>query len=118
MWLILIFVFHFKVILSASVAFNGNNNVTLQLHEEFVPALTLDFNLCKVFQPMPKSSDRFWIGHRALKSTSKRARFMVVYQCQKTSVESIYNGFLQRAFECEDTRFTQVSDWNLYCRCC
>ena len=94
----------------------------VQLDQEFVAGLWLETNLCKIFEPPVDRSGHFWIGFNRInrfnkinqfdripETTSSKVRFMVVHQCRKSAPQGIFKNFLQKAFECEDTRFVQVN---------
>jgi len=94
---------------SANVKFDSRESVIFKINDGFISGLTQDLNLCKVFQPPLLSIGHFWMEMKPLLSTNQHVRFMVLHQCQKPTVEGIFNNFLQKAFECEDSNYAQVT---------
>ena len=88
---------------------NEVKTLKVQLDQEFVAGLWLETNLCKIVEPPVDRIGSFWIGmNRIPETTSSKVRFMVVHQCRRSTPQGLFKNFLQRAFECEDTRFVQV----------
>ena len=81
------------------------------LEHDFVSGLSSDASLCKVFQPPAPPDirlDQYWVGMKSIPETSDNARFIVVHRCRKSLQQNVFKKFLQRAFDCEDSRFVQV----------
>jgi hypothetical protein len=85
----------------------------IKFTNEFIPGLLRDYNLCQIYKPLSLEGDgKLFTGSKTNnpESISGHVRFIVLHKCRYSSQQdTFYGSFINRAFECEDTRFVQVN---------
>jgi len=78
---------------------------TMQLLGDYVAGISMDFSLCKVFNPPIINFESFWTGFSPLDTISPLVRFLVVHKCRPSASNIPHPG---SSFQCEDTRHSNV----------
>lgn len=83
----------------------------IKLKNQFVAGLFPDFNLCQIYPPVSFTRDnRFFTGAKPNPEVSGYVRYIVLHKCRwANKQDSLYSTYLNKAYECEDTKFVQVS---------
>ena len=76
----------------------------------FTFGLFPNYNLCQILSPVSVNNDKkIFVDARPNLNVLKNVRYIVLHKCQeKSNQDSFYGPYLNRNFECEDTRFVQV----------
>ena len=85
--------------------------IEIALNSQYISGIIPDYNLCQIFRPISEENDQK-LFYQAVPNehVSKNVRYIVIHKCRwSTNQDTFYGPFLDRSFECEDTRFVQVS---------
>ena len=85
--------------------------IEIALNSQYISGIIPDYNLCQIFRPISEENDqRLFYQAVPNEHVSKNVRYIVIHKCRwSTNQDTFYGPFLDRSFECEDTRFVQVS---------
>lgn len=104
-------------VLTAIIASSSQLELEVKLNNQYVTGWFSDYNLCQIYTPVSVQNDgKFFTGVRANQNITENVRYMVLHKCRWSSrQDGFYGPFLNQAFECEDTRFVQVSQEVIVC---
>ena len=82
----------------------------IKLNNQYLPGIFPDYNLCQIYPPVSfKQDGKLFTGAKPNFDNHDNLRYIVLHKCRRSSKQdSLYDTYLNKAFECEDTRFVQV----------
>ena len=93
------------------VSLSEQFEIEIGLNNQYISGIFPDLNLCQIFTPISVENDnKIFFEAKPNLDVSKHVRYIVLHKCRWSSKQdSFYGPYLNKAFECEDTRFVQVS---------